>query len=314
MSNAQIKVALAQVQKGIVLFQVLLITAIISVFVLVAAAYNKQVLEQAFAYKNVSDSRDRLYSAANEMLFTFLTESWLDSGPLAATPGLNYYGKPFQFPAFYANNTAATEDTSTPEILVSLQSADSLLDIKFNHGILTTLLQQKGLSESAARQMTATLEQAQQFITEAGGVNSINDAYPYKPLEAYAELASLPGWSMEIVTELLPFITLYGVNANPFWAPDDLLPILLPANHAEILIQDRQNLQYNAARYTAVTGIDGDEIVGFYPDKNLRIVVSEPAQSTSLTLEVKIEPYDRNPVTLYLYSKSAGFFVNKNEQ
>lgn len=271
--------------QGIVLFQVLVIVAVFSMLVLLAVAASQQAIRQTQQMQQSVEQQLALYSARNHFLLALLTNQRM--GEAATANGWNFYGQPFDWalPATQAFLAVG------PSVRVINQDEAGLLSVHAPGDAFKTLLAAQGLSSSRVNELFSTLKTAQQAYYRSTMLQNPRSDYPYLYIQSAAELAALPGWDFELVQRLQPFIVFENLIFNPASAPDPLLRALLPAAQADIIANWRAASEFTLEKFSALTGIYGDEVLSLYPGNTIQLTLISSQNSASLSSRVTIDPY-----------------------
>lgn len=278
--------------RGIALFQVLLMMAIVSILLVIISGYSR------FAVNKTTVASDRLqaklatYSHWSEIRFKLLTEEWFNA-KLNSLPNSNFYGVPFRL------------DNST----VTLQNQNSLLYIGTGGALLTHLLAQLGVDESKAKQMTDTLEdwsdpndQRRLLGAEAKEYGPANRP-PNLPIQHFYELSYIKGWDPSLVNDIKPFLTLHPNGIlNPALMPAELMSYYVSSGEVQVLEENKRNNSYSLEKFSQVTGIQGDEFLQLNPASRIVIKVRQQAEDNSYNTYIyavlDVRPYKEKPITL----------------
>uniref|UniRef100_A0A486XV54 General secretion pathway protein K / Type II secretory pathway, component PulK n=1 Tax=Rheinheimera sp. BAL341 TaxID=1708203 RepID=A0A486XV54_9GAMM len=257
--------------------------SIISILLLLAVGFAQQSLRQTQQVQEALQQRLALYSAVNNIQLKLLTSHWYDQSQLG---DINFYAHPFRY--------NLSEDS--PELTVTLQDQNGLLDIRYPFPEIARVLQHFEIDATRANRLVSSLRAQQQTAYDPLNTNRFR-----LQLQSFAELANLPGWNIEILDKIKPFITLNGGTFNPAQAPDELLAILLPPSQSAIIRQWREEGQFTIRNFSALTGIVEDEIVQLHPGDTVLLTVKNQ-YGLQLQRLVKLSPYLNEPVIYYRQS------------
>ncbi|SEA29620.1 hypothetical protein [Alkalimonas amylolytica] len=275
--------ASASVQRGIALFQVLLMTAIFSMLLLLMVASVQQHQRQVQQLLDASTQQLALYSAANTLSFALLTEEWQgpDSGEQAY--GWNFYSYPFDW--FVPASSEGSQDNHSQAVVAieaRLQDLNGLLDLRFPSPLHQQWLQQQGIDSLSASQMVNTLRDAQRSEPAA----RLPFAAPGFHLQHASEAIALPGWQPMADSQLWQYTRVLGDEFNYLTAPDPILAALLPPAQFDILRQWRQQGRVDRFRFSELTGIEPDEGATFFASRELIMVLRLGQQQRQLQLRI----------------------------
>lgn len=278
--------------RGIALFQVLLMTAIVSVLLVVISAYAQFSVDKATIASSRLEAKLSSYSVWSELRFRLLTEEWFD-GRLDSVPQSNFYGKSFNF-----------DDADA-----RIQNQSSLLYIGTGGVLLTHLLTELGYDESKAKQLKDSLEdwadsndQRRLLGAESRDYNVAN--WPSNlPVQHLYELSYIKGWDSSIVNDIKPFLTLHPNGIlNPALMPPELMSYYASSGQVQVLKEARANETYTLETFSQVTGITGDEFVQLNPASMLEIDITRQANDQSFNTFIRavldVRPYQQKPITL----------------
>ncbi|MFC0445723.1 type II secretion system protein GspK [Pseudidiomarina halophila] len=269
-------------QKGMALFQVLLIVAIISMLLLMMSATTNQQVERAQRLQDQTEQQLALHSAANYLDFVLLTNDWYDmlnaGEPLA---NLNFHN----YPSSLKLPSRVAYDPLPDGIEVRLQNIGSLVGINQANQQLRELLVTLGVGEVQANTMIEALRD-RLYGAEKLYLQHVN------------ELTGVPGWTEELIERLRPLVTAKILPFNGAWSPDALLPILLTSGQADTIIALRRSGDYYAGIYQEFSGQDTGFGVSLYPSDEQRVTITDPVTGEQLRRAVIYAAHDKNPRTI----------------
>ena len=283
------------ITQGMALFQVLLITAIMSLLLLIMAAFTQQSLQQARQVQQVTAAYTKLYSAANQLSFALLTEEWLGPESGQERYGWNFFGQPF----LWQPPTTDTDDSAdlAEPLIVTLQDVNGLLDLRFASEELKRYLQAEGFDAASVQQAVTELTNSQQYIGKlSAGI--ANEHWPYLQLQHLSELQHIPGWDAEKVAKLANYSRFIGEEFNIALAPNSLLATLLPPTQFAIIESWRQEGSFDHYKFMELTGITEAEGASFFPGMLFIISISDQQRRYKLTLTVRVEPNAKTPLLI----------------
>lgn len=281
-------------QRGIALFQVLLIVAITSVLLLVIAGYSQNAVEKALLTNSRLQAKLVSYSNWSELQFELLTKNWTEGEDILTdvAVGVNFYGDPFEFSGQQAR----------------LQSQNSLLYIGSDGRLMRHLLEQLGYDEMQInRKVDALLDwidsddERRLFGAEQRNYREDSELPANLPIQTLTDLELVSGWNKDDVEKVTPFITLYPNGIlNPAFMPIELMRYYVSAGESSIVQQRREANDYDSAAFTRITGISADEFLSLMPSDRLSFYIGEDSATinTYLSGVVEIRPYNNNPIVL----------------
>lgn len=266
--------------QGIALVQVLLITAIISILLLIMVANVQQYQRQTQHLLMVTEQQLQLHSAANTLIFSLLTENWLGPQSGAELYGWNFYNYPFNWPVPAV--TAEQTEKSKQIARVKIQDINGLLDLRTANMPLSKWLQYHGLSSLQAQQILTNLQKLQSPQL----ARSLDFIVPGLFLQHPSELLAAPGWQGALIKQLLPVSRVEGGDFNYVNAPDSVLAALLPNAHFAILQRWRQSGNFDQFKFMTLTNIT-PELDGSFSTGNellVQLTLGEQQQLLHLRL------------------------------
>lgn len=278
------------IPRGIALMQVLLMTAIISILLLIMMAYTKQHLEQADELEIRLQQHFDLYSAMADLQTSLLAHHWLspgDSGYEATDDGWqrnwNFWGEPFQVGDFNARITTLT----------------ALTDLRGVDTEMAELLVHVGVPAQRARGMARELMLFQRPDEQMSVVTPPSPSQPHIPVQHITELEQLSQWTREDALRIEPFVTTFASRLlNWMYLPDRLLELKMSSAEAEVVRAARADNTFNRRLFTQLTGYDQDEFVLFYPGPDFRIEIWHNSADSIAVLEFEgtFDPHSSVPV------------------
>tara|TARA_R110002072_G_scaffold245959_3_gene405223 strand:- start:29566 stop:30450 length:885 start_codon:yes stop_codon:yes gene_type:complete len=247
-------------QKGIALIQILLITAILSVFALYLLSTARGQVHIAQSLNDKSSALIELHNARAELLFRLLTEP--KQYPIENQRHDNDIVRQWNFHGQFFNINSHVE--------VAIQDQAGLLLIE---NIPTTtgsaLLVNEGMEQHQANSVVARLLDWQD-VDSIARLNGQETGYPIRngKVTYIGELQRIPGVSDSVISALRHSTTLYRYsNFNPLLAPSKLLTAYIGTN-AQQIIDLRNEGTLTPALFKNITRIketnnDSDEDVTF---------------------------------------------------
>lgn len=275
-------------QRGIALIQILLITAILTVFALYLTQSARQQAKVAFLAKDRALAEVINHSTHSQIMFELLTteNSMLTRTDTtdAIASRWNFYGKPFLVKE-YAN--------------VSIQDQAGLLNLQYLYAKkFSQLLIKNGIELSRVDQIVDRLLDWQ----DADIMPRANGAENSKSIgrNRNGKIADIT--EIEHIIELSPFekeliynnCTIFYVgDHNPMASPIELLSALSSQSAAEQVKQMRESNELTISRFQEITGIGYSDDIRFYPSNTLAIKYKATVNNVSLERElvISLSPY-----------------------
>jgi len=261
-------------QKGIALFQVLLISAVISILAIQFTQTAKNQISIATALANRTTASLISKSAESELLFSLLTQT--KAKTLSADNEIvrkwNFHGKPFNVKS---------------NIEYKIQDLSSLVGLFDNQNVSTL---------TAAFNLIG-IPQAQTFAE-----NLVKWQSNKVPLQNYQELDYINGLSPKNWQDIKPFITIRPQSyINPMLAPKELLALDLPAPVIDTIIGLRNKGELTALIFRQLSGLSNDVGMFFFVSGLLRISIKVTVNNVQFkqNIEVLVRPYKNYPVIEY---------------
>lgn len=277
--------------QGIALIQILLITAILSVFALYITQAARQQVKMASWSQDRALAEVTLHSAQAEIIFALLTENKMpDANAIDTHPLIkkwNFHGEKFQI---NNNVTAAIQDQA------------ALINLHFIHqGRFLTLLQNNGVSEQRSMKILDRLLDWQDTdtITRAYGYeNPSNINKPRNgPIPDVSELnhaLTLTDDESKLIFQNTG-IFFFG-DFNPMTASLKLISALSSPEAALRVDELRRSKGLTRAKFIEATGIIEDDDMRFYPSNVLAITYQVTINNAVVTKQqiVALSPYAQN--------------------
>lgn len=276
----------AQKQRGMALFQVLLMVAIISVLLIIMSKQTQSTVQQAQLLQDRVERELALSSAAAYVDSLLLSNDWLISrnDPQSPLHQINFYGEPHLIPL----PQRAAYGALGPEVTLQLQNEASLLDLNFRTNDIEPLLLQLGKSPLQARQM---VEELRSFLRAPEQIYFQN----------VADLAHLESWTVEDVAMLRNLTSVSAPIFNPVWMPNELLSVLLTPEQAATIRSLRKSNESSAGLLQDFFGEMDAADTGIFPGIAQRMRLTDESSGLELYREVDYRP--RHPSPLRLYAK-----------
>lgn len=282
--------------EGIALIQVLLITAMLSVFALYLTSTAKDQVTMAKWSDDKAKALVALQSAESELLFTLFTQKKLihtgdDSAINPLTKQWNFFAKPFM-----ANEVVS----------VKVQDLAGLLHIHYiNSKHLSALIASHETSSAKANHLVDNLLDWQDLdnIPHVNGTESAD--YLSNRLLANAKIrnGTLPDlydlifvkqFSPDLVSFLAANTSMLGQGYfNPMTATEDILTALVGNSLALQITALRNNNQLTQEFLTKSAGIKEDDSTFFYPSNHLAIELTSNVGETQVkkSITIHLSPY-----------------------
>ncbi len=279
------------IPKGIALIQVLLITALLSVFALYLTGTAKDQITIAKWSEDKAQALVAMHSAESELLFTLLTQRKrtqvaddLATNPL--TQQWNFFAKPF---------------VMNQVVSVKVQDLAGLLHIHFiNRENFLKFIISQGHNEMKASEIVDNLLDWQDTDniprlngTETSGylanralsqATIRNGAVPY-----IRDLIYVNQFSPELVDSLSVHSTIYGQGYfNPMTATPEILSALVGESLAIQIITLRDNNKLTQEFLTQSAGFREDDNTFFYPSNHLSIELTSKIGETQVKKNIII--------------------------
>lgn len=282
-------------QKGIALFQVLLLTAIISVLAIQFTQTAKNQISIASTLADRVQADIDMRTAESQLLFSLLTANrykhQIEGLPIVEQ--WNFYGKPF----LMGNS-----------VEYNIQDQNSLIGIfrPQNTSILKRGFSTLAVENSETVAASIVDWQDADSLKNLGGAErgdyDSDDMPSNFSFQSYSELAYVNGLSNNTWRELQKFVSIRPQSyINPKLAPKELLALHLPAEQVANIVELRDNNQLTDKYFSNLTGLSADEGMFFSASGLLRIVIKVKVRDVVFTnkFELKVQPYDKHPIIEY---------------
>jgi general secretion pathway protein K len=294
-------------QKGIALFQILLMTAVISILALQFTQTARNQVAIASIMNDRLQAQTILKTVESELLFALFTENRYQN-PSSDNPYVqnwNFFGERFE-PA-----------NSTPEARIELkiQDLNGLIGLYQGRGhewlaaLLESLNDKNTLSEnidvSTVINSMIDWQDSDDLALVNGaerGQYEASEMPSNLPFQNYSEFQYVKGVSAELHKYLQPLTTVRSQRYfNPMLAPNEILTSMLDEDRVNEIIRLRRAGQLSINKFTALSGFETDESLMFFPSGLLRIDFSVKVAEVSLkkSIEIYLQPYDKHPYLEY---------------
>jgi general secretion pathway protein K len=307
--------------RGIALFQVLLITAVIS---LLAIQFTQTAQNQIAIATTIVDrvqAQVDLRSLENELLFTLLTERNAQQ-PLSPNPFIanwNFYGKPFSLTQGRSSDIEGFKDFDQrlTAAVFSIQDQNSLISLynDSNPEKLTALLTnlKQTHPQLEAQEFDVNIAVASlldwQDSDDFELINGAESKYYNKkgmptniPLQTYEELALIRGFNRQVIDELQPFLTIRAQSYfNPMQAPVEILELYMDSDRAAEILRLRDEGGLDVRQFEILSGLEVDETLNFVTSGSLNVTLTVEVNDVVLTksLALFLQPYSYHPFYIY---------------
>lgn len=303
--------------QGIALFQVLLITAVISILAIQFTQTAKNQISIASTIVDRTQAQALMRSTEAELLFALITEPRRREANASNEYAKvwNFYGAPF---VLEGDDERALDNSVTVE--VSLQDQNGLLSLyrgyrpKLLEGLIRQVIAnypaekvydspliEDGLELSVLANSLIDWQDRDDFLL----INGAESQY-YKtpgmptnlPLQTYEELKLVRGFTPELLDALWPYVTIRPQDYfNPMQAPEPLLSLVVSQDRTNEIIRLRKLGQLDSGQFEKLSGLEVDENMFFFTSGQLRMELSVTVKDVVLIkrIEMFIQPYDKHP-------------------
>lgn len=275
-----------QRQRGMALFQVLLMVAIISVLLIIMSQQTQSSVARAQAMQDQLETQLALESSAAYLDSLLLSNEWLSARDDESHPlhHLNFYGGSMSFTLPERSAYSALNY----QVRLELQNEASLLDINFRPNDVQQLLIAIGVeplqAEAMIRELKDYLQQPDSML-----IQNIGD------------LMQLSLWDVAIVEKITPLVSVNAPSFNSVWMPDELLPILLSQGQADTIRSLRKNNEITAGLIQEFSSERDVLDSGVFPGVSQRVRLT--AEETGLQLYREVDYRPRHPSPLRRHAK-----------
>lgn len=289
---------LAEIQQGIALIQVLVLTAIMAILAMFLTKTAQEQVKIAQWSNDKAQALVELHSSESQLFFALLTEEksafikseareYNEQGQLTnLADQWNFFDQPISLNKY---------------VEISMQDQASLINIHFpDRERLTSLLVRQGIKAIEANVIVDNLLDWQDLdiIPRQNGVEEYSFGYSRS-----ARNGAVPNmhdllWILGI-DENLHHILLKNSTINrqgsysPVNSPTELLYAITNDNAAQQIIKLRSSGQLSKRNFTEITGIVEDDDVFFYTSNFLAITLNSKVGDSVVHKEIsiKLEPY-----------------------
>lgn len=280
-----------QNQRGIALIQILLITAILTVFALYLTRTARQQVKMASWSQDRARAEVELYSAEAELMFSLLTENKFylpsDAEQSPIIQKWNFHGQHFNI---------------NPKVDVSIQDQAGLINLHYLHlGNFRKLLISNGVSLERALQIGDRLYDWQDTdsIARDHGFDK-KDGFRNGKIPDITEIERIFELS-ELEKKLIFDNTgiFYVGDLNPLTASKELISALSNKVVAQQVQEQRQNSRLTVNQFKSITGIIETNDMRFYPSNMLSVIYTVSVNEAVLTREmvISLSPYAKKGIT-----------------
>jgi general secretion pathway protein K len=287
-----------QKTKGMALFQVLLITAVISIL----ALQFTQTAKNQIAIAGLIDDRIKanflLATTESELMFSLFTEpltgETVNSKNKFSTLW-NFHGEAF---------------TLSEEVEITIQAQNSLISVfrGANKRMLSKLVDSFNLPNVRGDVVSHSLADWQdeddlRLVNGAEAKYYNKEGIPTNmPLQSMSELSKVRGVTENLFPLLKPYITIrHQGYFNPLNSPKRILALFIGNPALEKVIELRDNRDLSGAAFNHLTGMEDDETIGFSSNGHLKVTFKVTNQDILLIKESEflIKPYEKQPYIEY---------------
>ena len=300
-------------QKGIALFQVLLMTAIIAVLALQFSQTAKNQVAIATIMSDRIAAEIAQKNEESELIFALLTqprEKNIESS-ITVVKKWNFFNEPFSLTNeavdIRANSTSLPGEAESTLAIQDLNALVSLYrggDVK----LITPLLKSFAVSDADASIIVNSLGDWQDFdsLIRINGAEKESYSEPgmptNMPLQSFSEILQIKGLTPVLAKKIRPFVTIRPQSYfNPMNAPKEVMSLLLPSQKVDNIIRLRDNDSLTSSEFSLQSGIATDEGIYFFTSGLLRVTLKTVINDVVLTkqLDVLIQPHKKHPYIEY---------------
>lgn len=276
-------------ERGAAMILVLMIVGILGLLSLQVGLSAKEHVARAERLQRRTEAQLRLQSNEAALVFTLLTQPWLDdrSRTLSANPFVrawNFHDQPFEVDGI----RYAIQDVKG--LLPMPQIADPL-------DPLERMLVNMGVDAQRARRVAEQIRENQDVPDLARDPNA--KRVPWQSLDELREFVNL---SPEEFARFERMVSLYPLSEfNPLTAPIPVLGVRFDGGLLDTLRTLRDKNELDADTFIRTTGKGDDEFTVFYPGPALRIGTFREGDGFRLRREstLVLRPHDFEPVQLW---------------
>lgn len=285
--------------QGIALIQVLLLSAILGVMLVSMHITARGHVNLATLAVARAEAMVALNSMEAETLISLLT-SVKKKQPQSEL----YLPRVWHFdnqPIAVDDGVVQIEDTSS---LLSLIAPSALMPL------LTGITN----NQQQAEQLIASLEDWQDADNETRFGGAEQHDYPAgvvvrnSVIQDVSELLSVKGFTPELVEKIRPFVTMFPKKyQNTYAMSDELMAYYLDPVQLKQVLAERHADALTPERFSALTGIEQDEFVGFGVSQGLvvRFTAHRKGVKLSRQISVNLDPSAEDPLQYWDYYKNS---------
>jgi len=284
-------------QRGMALFQILLLVSVLMVMLLAINAQSSQHIKLAQAVSDKTEADLVLHSQQNQLIMALLTEKWMQSEQLLTAEKnpfrWNFYDEPFAFNS----------------VEHRIQDVGSLVNLYSpNERMVSALFNNAGMKQANALGFLASLRDWQDADDEQQPLGAEQVSYPSgiivrnAPVQFEQELLMLPAMSEDFYRSIADWLTTYPVTQqNLYNMPQPLLSGFFGADLAGDLIKQRAAGTLSEAVFSGLSGIEVDDFYTYSagPVFRLRTVVEVNGIRRGQQLTLVLDPYGTEPVRIW---------------
>ncbi len=277
-------------ENGIALIQILIITAILSVFALYLTQTAKQQINMAMMAQDKAASELAIHSAEAELLFHLLTSDKLqestDSEEVSVASKWNFYNTPF-----------AIND----RVMITIQDQATLMNLHSVHkGRVKKLFNYLGINEQRSEEILDRLFDWQDVdsITRPLGRETSAASFlvrngPVPDVTEVKHILSLTDAEMRVFTDY--FTIFFFGDFNPMLANAAMIEALSNSEAAAQVMLLRSNHQLSKSNFIKITGIEEEDDMSFRASNVLKILFDAKIESANVKKEivVSLSPYSK---------------------
>lgn len=291
-------------QKGIALFQVLLISAIISILAIQFTQTAKNQIKIASIMADRVTANMNLKTEESNLLFSLLTETRdknnIRNNENKANKKIeidnwNFYGKPFNV---------------NENVWISIQDQNSLISTYkgYSAGRFENLLNNLIKNSATASVISQSLIDWQDIdslarVNGAEKQSYAQNGFPTNlPLQSLSELKQVNQMTPEIFNQIQPYLTIRPQSYfNPINSPKEVLNIIFNKQIVDKVISLRENGKLNFIEFSNLTGLEQEEGIFFSTSGLLKIIITSSLNDVKIskTIELLIQPYNNYPYIEY---------------
>lgn len=282
-------------QRGMALFQVLLLSVLLGIILMSMNHQARQHTKLAQAVQKYTQAAMALQSAEAQILFNLLSHEpfELAQGVLSEAPGWNFYGVPFKYDSLdvVIQDTSGLLNTSKPDPRI----LDQLITrVTGSAGLGTKIY--AALNDWQDKDDLPRRDGAEQQDYELIAVRNW-------PLQYSEEWLFIKGMTPEVYRELAPLMSLFtqGVNVNQ--QPETLWRLYLEENQVSELSRLRTQGKLTPDLFESLTNMKIDEYTRFSYGPSYRIGFGVQNDQVKLTRELtlRLMHYQTKPFDIFEY-------------